>query len=57
MVLFQIDQYYPEKRNEFLHTDYDRYLAGENCTFEGPGHGTPIQLDNGDWWYIYHAWR
>jgi xylan 1,4-beta-xylosidase len=26
-------------------------------TFVGPGHGSPIQLENADWWYIYHTWR
>ena len=23
----------------------------------GPGHGTPIQLANGEFWYVYHTWK
>ena len=42
---------------DFLHTNSYRYAPGFNCTFVGPGHGTPIKLNNGDFWYVYHAWR
>ena len=40
-----------------MHTDFDRYDAGMNCTFVGPGHGTPLKLDSGEYWYVYHTWR
>ena len=42
--------YFDEVRTDFLH-------AGLNSTFVGPGHGTPVRLDNGDVWYVYHAWN
>ena len=41
----------------FLHTDFERFDAGLNCTFVGPGHGTPILLDSGEYWYVYHTWK
>ena len=54
----QLDAYFSERFSDFLHTDYPRYNAGINCTFVGPGHGTPIKLANGsDFWYVYHTWK
>ena len=54
----QLDGYFSERFSDFLHTDYPRYDAGINCTFVGPGHGTPIKLANGsDFWYVYHTWK
>ena len=54
----QLDAYFSERFSDFLHTDYPRYDAGINCTFVGPGHGTPIKLANGsDFWYVYHTWK
>ena len=42
----------------FLHIDFDRYDNGENCTFVGAGHGTPLYLASSDeWWYVYHSWK
>jgi len=54
----KLETYFEEKIDNILHTDYKRYNAGENCTFVGPGHGSPI-LDsfNLSWYYIYHAWK
>ena len=54
----QLEGYFSERFSDFLHTDYPRYNAGINCTFVGPGHGTPIKLANGsDFWYVYHTWK
>ena len=54
----KLDGYFSERFPDFLHTDYPRYNAGINCTFVGPGHGTPIKLANGsDFWYVYHTWK
>ena len=54
---FQLETYFEEQFPDFLHTDYDRYDAGINCTFVGPGHGSPVKLESGDYWYIYHTWK
>ena len=53
---FQLENYFSERLEEILHTDYERYNNGENCTFVGPGHGTPIQTNN-EWYYVYHTWK
>ena len=55
---YQLEAYFEERIDDSLHTNYKRYNAGENCTFVGPGHGSPI-LDsfNLSWYYIYHAWK
>jgi len=33
------------------------HVTGENCTFEGPGHGSIVVDAAGDWWLAYHSWR
>ena len=53
---FQLENYFSERLEEILHTDYERYNNGENFTFVGPGHGTPIQTNN-EWYYVYHTWK
>ena len=55
---YQLEAYFEERIDEILHTDYERFEAGENCTFVGPGHGTPVLDDDlKSWYYIYHTWR
>ena len=40
-----------------VETDWERYDNGLNSTFEGPGHGSVLVDNDGDWWLIYHSWR
>ena len=40
-----------------VQTDWDRYNNGVNSTFEGPGHGSVVETESGDWWLVYHSWR
>jgi len=40
-----------------VETDWERYNSGQNCTFEGPGHGSVVVDKAGDWWVVYHSWR
>jgi hypothetical protein len=55
----EVDGVYERYGGEwFLHTDTDRFEAGENCTFVGPGHGSPLYVAESDqWWYVYHTWK
>ena len=39
-----------------VETDWERWEAGENCTWEGPGHGSVVVDRAGDWWLVYHSW-
>lgn len=41
----------------FLHTDLEKFENGENCTFVGPGHGSPVISPTNRWVYVYHTWR
>jgi beta-xylosidase len=51
-------EYIRYEGEQFLHLDADRFEAGENCTFVGAGHGTPVRIANTDqYWYVYHTWR
>ena len=40
-----------------VQTDWARYNQGVNSTFEGPGHGSVVEDEAGDWWLVYHSWR
>ena len=35
---------------QLLHTDLDLFENGLNPTFVGPGHGTPVLDNDGEWW-------
>jgi len=48
---------YTKSDTPVVQTDWERYNAGENCTFEGPGHGSVVVDAAGDWWLAYHSWR
>lgn len=39
---------------QFLHTDDN--CQGDECPFEGPGHGSVVELNNDEWWFVYHSW-
>jgi len=48
---------YTKSDTPVVQTDWERYNAGVNCTFEGPGHGSVVVDGAGDWWLAYHTWR
>ena len=48
--------YYRFEGDFFLTTDSERYDAGDNCTFVGPGHGSVVRSQEDDW-YVYHTWK
>ena len=40
-----------------VETDWERWDAGLNTTWEGPGHGSVLEDSVGDWWLVYHSWN
>ena len=40
-----------------VETDLDNWNVGMNTTFEGPGHGSVVVDNVGDWWLVYHSWK
>ena len=36
---------------------YDQEVRNETVRFDGPGHGSVVEDDAGDWWFVYAAWE
>ena len=47
---------YTKAASPVVQTDWEKYHAGENCTWEGPGHGSVVEDAAGHWWLLYHSW-
>ena len=48
---------YTKRNTPVVETDWERYNAGMNSTWEGPGHGSVVADSAGDWWLAYHSWQ
>ena len=35
----------------------DQEVQDDTVKFDGPGHGSVVEDDAGDWWFVYAAWR
>ena len=55
--LFDFFKPFPKGDVPVVETDWERYEAGLNTTWEGPGHGSVLEDSAGDWWLVYHSWR
>merc|ERR1719450_268389 len=40
-----------------MQNNWDRYIKGQNTSFEGPGHGSVVADSAGVWWMLYAGWK